>query len=132
MARPAPAEARAGLLESWLAAETIRVWIRWAAMTEIGRDSTREAYSPTSSTWPPYHSALLRGNVGRHRSNRISERRKLAERAAQARVRPLQVDLAEHRVRRKQVVGGLINEYRMLPDSAVPGNGKWQLTATSV
>jgi transposase InsO family protein len=32
---------------------------------------------------------------------------------AQAHVRPQQIDLAEHRIRRKQVLGGLINEYHI-------------------
>jgi transposase InsO family protein len=32
---------------------------------------------------------------------------------AQAHILPPEIDLAEHRVRRKQVVGGLINEYRI-------------------
>ena len=32
---------------------------------------------------------------------------------AQAHSRPPQVDLTEHRVHRKQILGGLINEYQM-------------------
>jgi putative transposase len=32
---------------------------------------------------------------------------------AQAHARPAQIDLAEHRIRRKQVLGGLINEYQI-------------------
>ena len=33
--------------------------------------------------------------------------------SAQAHARPPEIDLAEHRVRRKQVLGGLINEYQI-------------------
>jgi putative transposase len=32
---------------------------------------------------------------------------------AQAHARPPQINLAEHRIRRKQVLGGLINEYQI-------------------
>jgi putative transposase len=32
---------------------------------------------------------------------------------AQAHTRPPQIDLAEHRVHRKQILSGLINEYRI-------------------
>ena len=32
---------------------------------------------------------------------------------ARAHIRPPKIDLAEHRVRRRQVLGGLINEYQI-------------------
>ena len=32
---------------------------------------------------------------------------------AQAHIRPLQINLAEHRIRRKQVLGGLTSEYQI-------------------
>jgi hypothetical protein len=83
-------------------------------------------YVTWNGTFELYMAALplsiARGNVGRHRSNRISVP------SAQACIRPLQVDLAEHRVRRKQVVGGLINEYCIAAGQRCPAkkNGSSQ------
>jgi hypothetical protein len=51
---------------------------------------------------------------------------------AQAHARPPQINLAEHRIRRKQVLGGLTHEYQIAVSQPQDATKREQVTATIV